>query len=189
MIRETVVTTRDADGGDHLAPLGIHPHGGDTFILAPFKPSATLDNLLRERCAVINYSDDVRVFAGCLSGRRDWPLTAAARVNARRLSGALAHVEVKVTQVQDDELRPRLTCAVVHQETHAPFKGFNRAQAAIIELAILVSRLHLLPWEKIEREIAYLQIAVDKTAGANEKTAWGWLLDRIEAFKLENNIR
>ncbi len=189
MIRETIITTRGENGGDHIAPMGVHVHDSGELVLAPFKPSATLANLLRERCAVINYTDDVRIFAGCLSGHGDWPLTPAARVGANRLSDALAHVEVEITRVQDDEVRPRLSCAVVHRETHAPFEGFNRAQAAIIELAILVSRLHRLPWEKIKQEVAYLQIAVDKTAGANEKTAWGWLMDRVEAFKQENNLR
>ena len=189
MIREAIVTTRDADGGDHVAPMGVEPRG-DELVIAPFKPSATLDNLVRERCAVVNYSDDVRVFAGCLTGRESWPLTPAARVNAKRLSGALAHAEVKVTRVQnDDGPRARLSCEIVHQETHAPFRGFNRAQAAVIELAILASRLHLLPWEKIEREAAYLRVAVDKTAGENERAAWTWLMDRIEAFGRERDPR
>ena len=188
MIRETIVTTCNADGSDHIAPMGVHTHG-DALVLAPFKPSTTLDNLLRERCGVVNYSDDVRVFAGCLSERRDWPTTPALKINAKRLANTLAHAEVKIAGVEDDDLRPRLSCEVVHRETHAPFKGFNRAQAAIIELAILTSRLHILPWEKIEREITYLQIAMDKTAGVNEKAAWGWLMETIETFKRKQRIR
>ena len=188
MIQETIVTTRNPDGSDHLAPMGVHVHG-EELVLAPFKPSTTLDNLLRERCAVVNYTDDVRVFAGCVSGRKDWPLTPASKVSTERLGNALAHAEVKVAEVQNDELRPRLRCEVIHRETHAPFLGFNRAQAAIIELAILASRLNRLPWEKIEREIAYLKIAVDKTAGENEKTAWGWLIDEVQAFKRKKGIQ
>ena len=39
---------------------------------------------------------------------------------------------------------------MVHAASHAPFQGFNRAQAAVIEAAILASRLHMLPREKIE---------------------------------------
>ena len=33
-------------------------------------------------------------------------------------------------------------------------------------------------------EIAYLQIAIDKTAGEEEAEAWGWLLQRVDALKL-----
>ncbi len=52
-----------------------------------------------------------------------------------------------------------------------------------MEAAILVSRLDLLPREKVEKEIAYLRIAVDKTAGPRERQAWDWLMERISAFR------
>jgi hypothetical protein len=39
----------------------------------------------------------------------------------------------------------------------------------------------MLPWEKIEAEVKYLQIAIDKTAGPAEREAWRWLMERIEA--------
>jgi hypothetical protein len=50
--------------------MGIHSNG-DEFIILPFRPSTTLNNLLESKTAVLNYCDDVRVFAGCLTGRRD----------------------------------------------------------------------------------------------------------------------
>jgi hypothetical protein len=52
-----------------------------------------------------------------------------------------------------------------------------------LELAILVSRLHMLSAEKIAAEIAYLQIAIDKTAGAGERQAWDWLMARVAAHR------
>jgi hypothetical protein len=73
----------------------------------------------------------------------------------------------------------------VHEAAHSLFRGFNRAQAAVIEGAILVSRLHLLPFEKIETEMAYLSVAVQKTAGPAEQEAWSWLIERVEAFRRE----
>jgi uncharacterized protein len=33
----------------------------------------------------------------------------------------------------------------------------------------------MLPADKVNSEMAYLQIAIDKTAGAAEQEAWGWL--------------
>jgi uncharacterized protein len=45
----------------------------------------------------------------------------------------------------------------------------------------LVSRLDFLPREKIEREIDYLRIAVEKTAGAAEQEAWNWLIEKIRS--------
>ena len=178
MIRETIVTTRDAGGRVHIAPLGlIEEEGG--VIIAPFRPSTTLENLLSNPHAVANYTDDVQVFAGCLTGRRDWPVRPATIVPGVVLEQALAHDELAVVRVDNDPQRPRFHCRVVHAETHAPFRGFNRAQAAVVEAAILVSRLGMLPAEKVDREVEYLRIAVDKTAGPRERQAWEWLMQRI----------
>ena len=96
-----------------------------------------------------------------------------------RLEAALAHSVLEVESIADDGVRPRHFCRVVQEETHAPFTGLNRAKAAVLELAILVSRLDMLPRDKIEAEIAYLTIAIDKTAGPEEKEAWGWLMQRV----------
>jgi hypothetical protein len=180
VIRETIVTTVNAEGGVHIAPLGLIAEE-DGWIAAPFRPSGTLDNLRAVPFAVANYSDDVRIFAGCLTGRRQWPTVRLPGFPVPRLSSALAHAELAVTRVSEDELRPRFYCRVVAEASHAPFRGFNRAKAAVIEAAILVSRLHMLPREKVEREIAYLEIAVTKTAGPEELEAWDWLRERIRS--------
>ena len=78
-------------------------------------------------------------------------------------------------------LRSRVEAAFarVRDETHAAFPGFNRAQAAVIEGAVLVSRLHMLAREKIDAEVEYLRIAIDKTAGESEREAWGWLMTAV----------
>lgn len=177
MIREAIVTTIDAEGRAHLAPLGLIAEG-ECWTLAPFHPSTTLENLRVSGEAVANLTDDVRVFAGCLTGRRDWPLAPARLLRTPRLSATLAHLELKVAELRDDPVRPRFVCRVAHEETHAAFRGFNRAQHAVIEAAVLVSRLHILPRAEIEPELARLAIAVGKTAGPAEKEAFGWLMDK-----------
>ncbi|MFO1351242.1 MAG: DUF447 family protein [Gammaproteobacteria bacterium] len=188
MIYESIVITERGDGVPHIAPLGIREVEGLT-LLAPFRPSTTLDNLTRSGCAVINFTDDVRVFAGCLSGRREWPVRRAETIAGWVLEGALSHRELTVERLEDDSTRPRFLCREVYAATHGPFRGFNRAQAAVVEAAILVSRLHVLPADKIDREIDYLRIAIDKTAGPREREAWGWLLERIAEFRAEQARR
>ena len=182
MIQETIVTTQNATGLTHIAPMGIHVDGDD-FIILPFRPSTTLDNLLASGVAVLNYCDDVRVFAGCLTGRRDWPLNPAEKIQGRVLQCALAHTEVELLRIEDDPTRPKLFCRAVHTVNHAPFKGFNRAQYSVLEAAILISRLKRLPIEKIESEIDYLRIGLEKTAGDKEWEAWGWLMAVIDEYK------
>ncbi len=72
-----------------------------------------------------------------------------------------------------------LPAASCTRASHRPWQGFNRAQGAVLECAVLVSRLNMLPPEKIEAELAYLEIAIAKTAGPREAEAWGWLMERI----------
>ncbi|WP_244816609.1 DUF447 domain-containing protein [Caballeronia sp. Lep1P3] len=184
MIYETIVTTADRDGTPHIAPMGVRFEEGFA-ILAPFRPSATLDNVIATKSAVINFTTDVRVFAGCVTGiERDWPTRAASVVAGVRLADTLAHTELRLDELFDDETRPVLRMACVHRETHAPFGGFNRAQAAVVEGAILVSRLFMLPPEKVDSEIDYLRIAIEKTAGDAERIAWSWLLQAIERHRM-----
>ena len=182
MILETIVTSIDENHAPHIAPFGVCERDG-LVLIAPYRPSVTLDNLLRSRCAVLNLTDDVRVFAGALTGRRIWPVHKAEKVNGFVLDNALAHRELELVEVKEDDTRPELYFRVVHEVNHAPFRGFNRAQAAVIELSVLVSRLDRLPMEKIQAEIAYLAIAMEKTAGEREREAWGWLIERIENHK------
>jgi hypothetical protein len=188
MIYETIVTTVAADGQVHIAPMGVR-YEGDQVVLMPFKPSATLDNILAAGCAVLNLTTDVRVFAGCVTGRRDWPTVAAETIAGRRLTAALAHTELRLARMDDDPQRPVLHMERVWESSHAPFPGFNRAQAAVIEGAVLVSRLFMLPADKVDRELAYLQIAIDKTAGPQEQEAWGWLLQAVARFRADGRVR
>ncbi len=182
-IRESIVTTMNADGSAYIAPLGVIEEP-PWLVLAPFQPSTTQDNLRRHPFACVSYTTDARIFAGCVTRRqRDCPVVAAERTRGWRLAAALAHSEVEVAQVVEDAQRPRFRCRELHEAVHAPFRGLNRAQAACLEGAILVSRLHMLPAEKIDQEMAYLEIAIGKTAGEAEREAWGWLVEAVAAHR------
>lgn len=178
-IFEVVVTTCAPDGAVHVAPMGVRCFA-DEVVLKPFRPSRTLDNILAARSAVLNVMTDVRVFAGCVTGRKSWPtLPVPGGGGAVRLAGCHSHALLRLVDVRDDAQRPVLRLARVHEVQHSAFPGFNRAQAAVIEGAVLASRLHLLPREKIDGEMAYLQIAIDKTAGPEELEAWEWLREAV----------
>ncbi len=92
MIHETIVTTAACDGRPHVAPMGAR-YEGDRVILSPFRPSTTLDNIVASRAAVLNFTTDVRIFAGCVTHcATDWPtvrVQAASPQRApRRIAGA-----------------------------------------------------------------------------------------------------
>ena len=180
LIRECVVTTINASGEPHLAPLGLI-EDGEHWIIAPFRPSTTLVNLEKTLKATASFIDDAEIFAGFVTGKRNWPIETIADWPAPRLAAALAHAELEVIRVEPDELRPRFVCAVRRIENHKPFLGMNRARAAVLEAAILATRLHMLPREKVEHEIEYLKIAIDKTAGDVERRAWERVMEKISA--------
>lgn len=186
MIYETIITTVDTAGNPHITPFGVQKKEG-LIVISPFKPSTTLTNILATECAVMNLTDDVRVFAAAIVKAQAQAIVPATIVSGVRLAETLAHQELRLEQVVEDAERPQLWMRVVHQETHQPFAGFNRAQAAVIELAVLASRLNRLPQDKVLSERAYLQIAIDKTAGERELQAWQWLVEKIDGYYAEQS--
>ncbi|MFM9914598.1 MAG: DUF447 domain-containing protein [Rhizobacter sp.] len=183
VIYETVVTSVSPAGAPHVAPMGIR-YRGDEVVLMPYRPSTTLDNIVATGVAVLNIVVDTRVFAGSVTGRKTWDTVPATAVSAVRLACALSHVELRLIERLDEEQRAVLRLTRVHESVHAPFIGINRAQAAVVEGAVLVSRLHMLPPAKVDSEMAYLQIAIDKTAGPEEHEAWGWLREAVAKHQL-----
>ena len=181
-IVETIVTTADENGLVHIAPLGLIADG-EHWIIAPFKPSKTLENLRAHPFATASHTDDVRVFAGCVTGRKTWPLVPATAIKGGRLADCVAHWELSVDHVVEDDVRPRFVCKILHQENHKAWGGFNRAEAAVLELAVLTTRLKMLPPEKVDNELKYLEIAITKTAGPHELEAWDWLMEKITAWR------
>lgn len=186
MIYETIISTVDVAGNAHITPFGVQKKDG-LIVISPFKPSTTLENILATECAVMNLTDDVRVFAGAIVKAQPQAILPATVVNGVRLAETLAHQELRLEQVVEDAERPQLWMRVVHAETHQPFAGFNRAQAAVIELAVLASRLSRLPKEKVLSERDYLQIAIDKTAGERELQAWQWIIEKIDGYYAEQS--
>jgi len=180
LIHECVVTTLSPEGRPHIAPLGLIEEESH-WIVAPFRPSTTLSNLEHNPRLTASFTDDARIFAALVTGQRRFPLTDVDGWPAPRLSCALAHAELEIVRVEEDPLRPRFFCEVKRTQSHRPFLGMNRARAAVLEAAILATRLGRLPREKIDSEIAYLRIAIDKTAGDAEREAWDMVMAKIDA--------
>jgi uncharacterized protein len=176
-ILESVVVTKAEDGW-HMVPFGLIQENVD-FTVAPFRPSPSIDNLQRHPFLSAAAPADIRVLAGCVTGRREWPMLPCERIDGMRLADAYSHAELEVVAFVDDPMRPRFRCRIVHTAMHRPFLGYNRAQAAVLEAAILSTRLHLLPAEKINAEMEYLRIAISKTAGPAEEEAWSWIEEKI----------
>ena len=179
MIRESIVITTDKKNNVHVAPMGII-FKKKYIIISPFVPSQTYSNLKEYPYAVINFTDDVKIFSDCILGKKKFKIKPTKKIKSFYLQETLSYFEVKVSKYYQDSIRPRFNCKIINETMRKPFKGFNRAKAAVIEGAILISRLKILPLKKIKKELQYLQIAVDKTAGSNEKIAWTKLMKKIK---------
>jgi len=70
---------------------------------------------------------------------------------------------------------------VRHRGTRRDFIGFNRARHAVLEAAILATRVHLLPPDQIRDELTRLAVPVEKTAGPREREAWALVGGFIES--------
>jgi len=178
MIRESIVITTDLKNKPHVAPMGI-TFKKSKLIISPFIPSKTYINLKENSYAVINFTDDLNIFVDALLGKKKFNIEPTKKIKGFYLRNTLSYLEVKVIKFIDNKIRPKFECKILNKASLGSFKGFNRAQLSVIEAAILVSRLNILPESKIRRELNYLKIAIDKTAGKKEKTAWKKLIKKI----------
>jgi uncharacterized protein len=180
MIVETIVTTVGGDGSVNCAPMGVE-WGGDTIVLKPFLETLTYVNLSRTRAAVINLTDDVRVFARSAISNPECPTTPAEVIDGVRLTECCSWREVEVRSIDSTPPRSRVVTEVVRSGFCREFIGFNRARNAVIEAAIHATRLHILSREFIESEMARLQAIVDKTAGPAEHAAMALLTEHVRS--------
>ena len=178
MIIESIVTTVDEAGRVNCAPMGVE-WGEDVIVLKPFLETATFRNVSATRSAVVNITDDVRVFARAAISNPEYPTVPAAVVRGVVLAECCAWRELEVRRVDATPPRSRIETAVVHRAVRREFIGFNRACHAVLEAAIYATRLHMLERAFVESEMARLQVIVDKTAGDREREAMALLAEHI----------
>ena len=81
--------------------------------------------------------------------------------------------------LDDRQERTHIECGVVDRGTQREFFGFNRAKHAVLEAAILATRISLLPVDEIRAEFDRLAVLVEKTAGDQERRAFEFLQDYL----------
>lgn len=177
MIIEGLVTTLDAAGEVNIAPMGVE-WGDDMLVLKPFLETTTFRNLQHGGQAVFNLVDDVALLVEAAIGTATAPWRPAVRVRGAVLEAACSWRELEVLSVDATPPRSRIRAKVVHRGQQHEFLGLNRARLAVLEAAILATRLHLIPADEVNAELARLLPLVEKTAGTREQAAW----DRVTAF-------
>jgi len=192
MILEGLVTTIAPDGGMHLAAMGpqvdddfavagVAEGGLQRLVLRPFPSSQTAANLARVPAGVFHVTDDALLLARVVTGTLAVPPPArpADRVRGWRLDDACRGYEFEVEEADASQERLRLTARIVAVHEGRPFRGLNRAVHAVVEGAILVTRLHLLGRDEVARRFRDLAVLVEKTAGTREREAFALLEARV----------
>lgn len=175
-ILEGIVTTRNADGSVNISPMGpIVDAELRTFLFRPFHTSQTYRNLRREGGGVFHVTDDVMLLAQAALGQPD-PLP---ELDGLRLIEACRWYEFEVESIDDSEERTAIVARTIAHCRQRDFLGFNRAKHAVIEAAILATRVHLLPADEILDELRRLESPVRKTASAVELQAFEYIKSAI----------
>ena len=184
-IVETIVTTTNAEGEAHIAPLGLIAEG-ERWVIAPFRPSRTLDNLREVPFAVASHTDDVRVFAGCLTGRKSWPTRAADKVKGVVLEGAVSHWELAV----DARDRGR-ACARALPAASCTRRTTGRGRASTARRRPCSSARCWCRASKCcrprrsRRSSSISRSPSPRPRARARQEAWGWLMERIDAWRAE----
>jgi uncharacterized protein len=175
---EGIMTTLNADGSPHIAPMGPIVNADFTrMLLRPFCTSTTYQNLKQTGQGVLHVTDDVELFARAAVGRlaelpRFLPATA---IDGVILADACRWYALRVESIDDREERTAIVARVVDHGRLRDFFGFNRAKHAVIEAAILATRIHLLDAGHIRGEFERLATVVEKTGGRQEHAAFAFL--------------
>ena len=188
MILEGIVTTINEDRTPNISPMGpLVDERMTQFVLRPYKTSKTYANLKRTGEGVLHITDDVELMARAAVKQLDPlpKLAQAKKVDGVVIADACRWYEFKVATSDDQADRTTIACDIVAQGRVRDFFGFNRAKHAVVEAAILASRLRLLPAEEVCGEFRRLAVLVDKTAGEKERRAFRFLDEYVgEALDL-----
>lgn len=173
LILEAIITTELPDGSMHVAPMG--PEVDDTFqewVLKPFQSSTTFQNLRHTNRCVVHVVDDSMLIANAVLGlANQFPSQHVADCGFV-LSTACHWYALRVVDWDTSESRAIARCSVVQSKVLKPFFGWNRAKHAVVEMAILASRVHLFDRAMLNAEIERYRTLVEKTAGSHERDAF-----------------
>jgi hypothetical protein len=122
-------------------------------------------------------TDDVELFARAAVGQlSELPkLVATKAIRGVILEEACRWYAFRVILIEDRDERTEIVAETVDQGRRRDFFGFNRAKHAVIEAAILATRIEFLDADQIQEEFDRLAGPIAKTGGHQELRAFDFL--------------
>jgi hypothetical protein len=182
LLLEGIVSTLNEDGTPHIAPMGPIVDADFTqILLRPYRTSTTYQNLKRTGQGVLHVTDDVEMFARAAVGRLEKVprLLPAKAVEGVVIADACRWYAFRVDLIGDREERATILATIVEYGRIRDFFGFNRAKHAVIEAAILATRLQWLDAAHVQDEFNRLSLPIEKTGGRQERSAFAFLQEYV----------
>jgi hypothetical protein len=181
MIIETIFSTLDATGQPNFAPMGV-VWGETEMTVRPFRDTTTCRNLVTTGYGVANVTDNVLSFAHSALSPVQFPHFPARHVPGVVLEEACCWRELEVITVGGSDERAEIRCRVVGQGRQRDLLGFNRGKNAVIEAAILATRLHLHSQSEVWAAFQRYDEIVAKTGGEQEREAMQYLHNYVRRW-------
>lgn len=185
MIIEGLCTTCNPDGTTNVAPMGpIVNEDLTTFLFRPFQSSTTFQNLKATGCGVFHVTDDVGMIARAAIGKlHSLPqLFPAERIAGSVIANACRWYEFTVESIDDSQPRSEIQTRLLHVGHLRDYWGQNRARNAILEAAILCTRLHILELAEVARQFEAFEVIVEKTANPADAETFQILKNYLSTY-------
>lgn len=175
LVVEGLLTTLDEQSRPHVAAMGpVVDRELTTFVLRPYESSQTYRHLRATGEAVFHITDDLLLLARVIAGELS---TFPAHQIAEQVQGVILDsccrwYALRVDNWEGTSPRWVAHARVIDRGERRPFFGLNRSMYAVVEAAILASRVGILPASEILDQLKKLRPLVEKTAGVREREAF-----------------
>lgn len=185
VIIESIVSTVDQEKKVNLAPMGVL-WGEEVLVIKPYKDTTTYRNLIATKEGVVNVTDNVLIFAKSALSDVQFPHFPASHVEGVVLEDACYYYEVVASKIDVAEERAEISCEVVGRGWLRDFLGFNRGKNAVIEAAILATRLRFYERQEVLAKFQCYEEIVAKTGGKQEMEAMRYLMDYLKGWPFDD---
>ncbi len=178
VILEGIVTTLNEDKSVRVSAMGpIVEADFRRLVFRPFTTSRTFVNLKRSGQGIFHVTDDVELIARAAIDQLEVlpPGQLAVTLEGYILADACRWYAFRVDSMDEEQARAVVPCRVVERGFQREFFGLNRAKHAVVEAAILATRVQFMDARQLRDQFLSLTPLVEKTGGPVERRAFALL--------------
>jgi hypothetical protein len=179
MIIETIFSTIDEQGNPNFAPMGLIC-SKDVIKVRPHRNTRTFQNLIAAGHGVANLTDDVLAFVQSGIFNETLPYFPAKVIPGVVFEKTCSWWELSIESMNSSSDPAEIVCRMLHKGTCKEFAGFCRASGAVIEAAILATRLDFISHNMILQKLFEYAEIVEKTGGNSETKAFQLVREYIQ---------